>query len=284
MKNNNRNSSIECLKIIAMLLIVISHMAQSYDTLYSGVLKFANLNTKIIAMQILRSLGMLGNDIFFICTSWFLVDSKKIDKKKIMEMIVDVWIVNVVFLLIFKIGKINVSKKDMIKTFFPNTLSLNWYITCYIIFYIVHPYINKMIEQISKKELLFISLFMFILYCVANTIKGEIFFISDLIVFITIYTCIAYIKKYMPKIIKNKKTNTIIVIATILTYIIVVFLLNILGIRIAFLRNKMLHFIKNENPLFITLAFSMFNLFRNDNFTNKKINDLSKLTLYIYNS
>ena len=115
-----------------------------------------------------------------------------------------------------------------------------------------------------------------------NTIKGGLFFTSDLIVFVTIYLCVAYTKKYMIKTIINKEVNRNIAILTIILSVMTVILLDAAGTRISFLNNKMLHFAKNENPLFLLLAFSLFNLFRSRIFFTKKINNLSKLTLYIY--
>jgi peptidoglycan/LPS O-acetylase OafA/YrhL len=108
-----RNSSIELLKIIAMFMIVISHLAQSYGTLHTNLpvaqeyfydLKIASANINNIIMILLRSLGAIGNDIFFICTAWFLVDSKKSNKKKVIEMLLDVWAINIAILLILKNG------------------------------------------------------------------------------------------------------------------------------------------------------------------------------------
>lgn len=286
-----RNSSIELLKIIAMFMIVISHLAQSYGTLHTNLpvtqeyfydLKIASVNINNIIMILLRSLGAIGNDIFFICTAWFLVDSKKSNKKKVIEMLLDVWAINIAFLLILKNGGVNVGKKDEIKAILPNTFALNWYITCYVIFYIIHPYLNKMIERLEKKGLLFLSLFMLFLYSIMNTITGGLFFTSNLIVFVTIYLCVAYIKKYMIKTISNKKIDRTIAILAVIFYILTIILLNALGTRISVLNSKMLHFVKTENPLFLLFAFSLFNLFRSRNFVNKGINNLSKLTLYIY--
>lgn len=177
---------------------------------------------------------------------------------------------------------VNVGKKDEIKAILPNTFALNWYITCYVIFYIIHPYLNKGVEKLEKKELLFLSCFMSFLYCIINTIQEGLFFTSDLIVFVTIYLCVAYVKKYMINTVSNKKINRAIEVLLIILYILIIILLNIAGTRISFLKDKMLRLIKTENILFLLFAFSLFNLFRSRNFVNKGINNLSKLTLYIY--
>lgn len=150
------------------------------------------------------------------------------------------------------------------------------------IFYIVCPYINKLIKELTKKELLFLSIFMFTLYSIMNTIKGKMFFTSEIIVFTMIYICIAYMKKYTIKAINNKKLNIAIAITSIISYILFAILLNVLGTKYKIFSDKMLYFVKIENVLFLLLAFSLFNLFRSRSFFYKKINNLSKLTLYIY--
>lgn len=113
MDKRERNTSTELLKIIAMFMIVISHLAQTYGTLHNNLAinpeffydsKIASTNVNNIIILLMRNLGAIGNNIFFICTAWFLVDRKKSNKKKVIEMISDVWIINIVFLLILKNG------------------------------------------------------------------------------------------------------------------------------------------------------------------------------------
>ena len=73
-----------------MAMIVISHVAQTFGTGHSGLLlechvsvlndyfanfKFATSNMQYFIVALFRHFGALGNDIFFICSAWFLVDS-----------------------------------------------------------------------------------------------------------------------------------------------------------------------------------------------------------------
>ena len=80
MKIETRKSGIELAKIIAMLLIVISHVVLSVSNeslSLNETLDFINLNaatTNInnIVLIIFRYLGAIGNDIFLISSIWFL--------------------------------------------------------------------------------------------------------------------------------------------------------------------------------------------------------------------
>lgn len=71
-----RNSSIELLKIVAVFLIVLSHslpVNNSEAEWYINI-KSATSNVSYISMLFFSYCGQIGNEIFFICSAWFLVD------------------------------------------------------------------------------------------------------------------------------------------------------------------------------------------------------------------
>ena len=53
--------------------------------------------------------------------------------------------------------------------------------TCYLLFYLVHPILNKIIEQMDQKQLFRSTVALTILYIEFNFIKSKLFFGSDLI-------------------------------------------------------------------------------------------------------
>lgn len=76
MKNlTDRRSGVELLKIIAIFLIVISHVTQSLEneSLQSGIIHLGQATTdiQILILTLLRQAGALGNNIFFISSAWF---------------------------------------------------------------------------------------------------------------------------------------------------------------------------------------------------------------------
>ena len=87
---NMRDSGIELLKVIAILLIVISHVVQTLSSEnpligYSDYILDLSCATKemqLVILMIMRHFGALGNSIFFICSTWFLLDSKIVSVKK----------------------------------------------------------------------------------------------------------------------------------------------------------------------------------------------------------
>lgn len=91
-----RMSGIELLKIFAILLIVISHVVQtltSKSVVFSSdyVIDANKATTSAICflLALFRYCGQAGNYIFFVCSAWFLIESKKVKAKKIAGMLAD---------------------------------------------------------------------------------------------------------------------------------------------------------------------------------------------------
>lgn len=155
-----------------------------------------------------RYLASLGNNVFLICSSWFLTDSKNIKLNKMAYMMLDTWILSVTIMSAFLLNGETLTVKEIIRQIFPNILGTNWYITCYLLLYSIFPLLNTIINNISQKEHLVYSLVFFILYFGIAFIKNK-FFISDIVIFVGVYFITAYIKRYMANLISNRKFNVI---------------------------------------------------------------------------
>ena len=74
-----RKSGVELLKLFAILLIIISHITQTLQEAnpyisisgYIWDFSFASMNIQGMALQFMRSFGVFGNLVFFICSAWF---------------------------------------------------------------------------------------------------------------------------------------------------------------------------------------------------------------------
>ncbi len=130
-----RNSGIEAIKVMAILIIIINHTFQTFESgsQYTAsqdyVLKLTTATTSIqqIICTILRYGGSLGNNIFFVCSAWFLLDSKRADKKKWISMFSDIWFISLFILGAASMsGSCRLSTKIVIKSLFPVTMENNW--------------------------------------------------------------------------------------------------------------------------------------------------------------
>ena len=286
---NMRDSGIELLKVIAILLIVINHVVQTLGSEnpligYSDYILDLSCATKemqLVILMIMRHFGTLGNNIFFICSAWFLLDRKTVSVRKITEIMMDVWVISVILLAAVQIF-MGVSVPLIVKSLLPTTFANNWYLTCYILFYAVHTSLNKIILGMTQKQLLKTASVLAFLYIGCDFVKGGLFFPSGLIVWGTLYFVIAYIKFYCKETFRSNKVQLILLTIGFLGMVTMVFLTNALGLKTPIFYDKTLKWVVNCNPFLILMALSAFGLAKNFHFKSKLINNISKLSLLVY--
>ena len=289
-----RESGIELYKVIAIFLIVLSHVIQTLTepnyVLGIGEGTFINIATattdlNVLLLALFRICGALGNNMFFICSAWFLVNSKKMSLKKVIHMILDVWIINmIVFWGLHAIG-IQFQVSDTVRTFFPTTFANNWYITCYLLFYLIYPFLNRMLEQLNISEHFALTSFLFMIYFIIPVLPLEeinLFFANELVIFLATYVIVSFIKIYKNEWTENLKLNKGILFVSIVSYVALILSVDYLGLRTNYFLNRLLRLNMNNSLFMFLIAFSSFNMMKKKKFINRTINYFSSLSLLVY--
>ena len=289
-----RKSGIELYKLIAIFLIVLSHVIQTLTepnyVLGIGEGTFINIATAttdldVLLLALFRICGALGNNMFFICSAWFLVNSKKKSLKKVIRMILDVWIINmIVFWGLHAIG-IQFQVSDTVRTFFPTTFANNWYITCYLLFYLIHPFLNRMLEQLNISEHFALTSFLFMIYFIIPVLPLEeinLFFANELVIFLATYVIVSFIKTYKNEWTENLKLNKGILFVSIVSYVVLILSVDYLGLRTNYFLNRLVRWNMNNSLFMFLIAFSSFNMMKKKKFINRTINYFSSLSLLVY--
>lgn len=283
-----RNSSLELLKMICMFVIVYAHSMPIMGQLHLGVnhesfydINLSDGSIQRFLMLTIRNLGHVGNDIFIICSCYFLPNSMTVKPKKIACLALDASVFSWVYLAIFLAAGTEISKSNIIKSIFPHTALFYWFVTCYVLLYAIHPLLNTLINNISQKQHLLYCVVFFVLYFGINFIKIT-FFYTKLIGFIGIYFICAYTNKYMKNFFASRKNNLILIGICAVCWFLLTLATDILGQHISFVSNMMAHWTVLMNPFAETIALCVFNLFKSVHFENKKINYFASITLTIY--
>lgn len=288
-----RNSGLELLKIIAMFLVVMFHVTQTLTSSsknaqlpqsYVLQIGYATTNIQHFVLSWIRAAGHLGNNIFFVCSAWFLLDNEKINTRKIAYMLIEVWVINFIFLVIFKVGNwYQLSLSEIVMTLLPNFYGLNWYISCYVLFYLIHGGLNIVIKNSSQKVLLTTNVVMIVLYCFLNWIvPGDQLFISPMVNFVVIYFLVAYIKLYMPRYSEDWKKGMWTFLVGFIGYLLLLLLSNFAGRHILREKHWLMIWLDALCPFFLLTAIGLFVVFKNRKFVNKSVNYISSMTLMIY--
>ncbi len=275
----NRQSNIELLRIISMLMIILSHYTV-HNTIINNTLNLG-LNRFILEIS---SLGNLGVVIFIIITGYFNINSDSFKLNKLIKLISQVLFYSLGIYIVFVMLKINTfSITECIKVILPITFNQYWFITVYVALYFITPYINKLLNSFNKKEYIKYLMLGFMLISLLHIFTSKDLYFNQLMEFIFYYSIGAYLKKYSDNIFKYKNINTIVLITSIILLILSVISMDLLGLKISILGEKSIYFFARYSPLIILIAISIFNAFNKINMENNKfINSISSCVFGVY--
>ena len=145
-----RNSNFELLRIIAMFEIVIWHII-----IHGKVIDTANPALSFI-LRIILFICITHVNSFAMISGYFQYD-KKFKPKKIILLILTLFFYNfIINLIFFKMGITSIGLFDLFMRMSPLASNNYWFLTSYIILYLISPFINRLINSLNKKEHLFL--------------------------------------------------------------------------------------------------------------------------------
>ena len=284
--SNKRYYNLDVLRILSMIMIVILHYCfHGYHLTNTNSIGY---NTK--ALWIIYTFCYCSVDIFVLISGYFLCKSEfKI--KKIINLWIEVFFYSVIIGIIFFVLKDArfSSVKTYLKCFFPFSSKAYWFFSIYAILYLISPYINKMINALSKDEFKKLLLLGGVLFFVANEfIPGTHLFDRTygfgLLWFIYLYLFAAYIRIYDDIKINNKLLLFLYVISCLFLYLSRVFIMKYLNSTEIFSGQESLFYSYSSFPVFISAA-ALFLFFKNikiKNYFSSFISLVSKSTFGVY--
>lgn len=171
---------------------------------------------------------------------------------------------------------------QLIKTLLVIPLYKNWFITCYLLLMLFSPYIDDLIQSLSKKKFRNLLVFSLICFSILPTFSNSAYYTvitaggKNLTYFMFIYLIGRYIRIYYHEI-KIPKGKVIF------TFILATLLINIGNIFILKVLKKPVFLLAIDcSPLILISAISIFLLFKSYSFQSKMINWISSSILAVY--
>lgn len=190
-----RNSSFDLLRIISMLMIVVLHVNS-----HGGVLNnISQVNTTIA--RLFEYFSVCAVNVFVLISGYFLSDST-FKLSRVIKLLLQVWfyswVINIIMVLA---GEATLSAKDLISIAFPISYKEYWFITAYIIMYLLSPALNSLIKSLTQHQHKLLIITLFLLTSVWHDLipASDPLFINNgysFFWFIVLYLISAYIKKY----------------------------------------------------------------------------------------
>ncbi len=280
-KNINRNSSIELLRIISMFMIVFHHYC-----FYSGQLSSTNLSFQTFGSMFLGTGGSIGVVVFFMISGYYLINdnSSYFNFKRIMKFWLQVAFYSVSMTLIFQLKFLSdFDLEAFVKGFLPILTVKWWFASSYFLIYLLHPFLNKLLNSLDKSG--YKKLLVFCVFCwfVIPTLTDLEFQSNELIYGCTVYAVGGYVRRFglNPKL-KTKHYIGLFALSFLFTYMITMVLVYLKG-KFSFFNVNTTYLFQHRKITSLIIGIFLFMIFASIKpFYNKLINVIASATFGVY--
>lgn len=210
-----RNSNIEMVRLIAMVMIVLNHSpwnAFSYADASAGYIQRLGM-TCIISF--LSNWGGVGDCLFFIISAWFLCDEEQSYERNIsrcwhLEKQLWFWSLSLFIgcLIVWHMRGEMPEMKTLaslgLKTMFPFAAKLWWYPTSYMLFLMACPLLTRGLRLLTRERhaALCVGLLLIFGWTPASVFPLDMSY--SIVLFFYLYVLVCFVKWHMPFLYKSR--------------------------------------------------------------------------------
>lgn len=265
-----RNSNLELFRIITMVMIVAHHYVVNSGL--SGLVHEAGkIDFNSIFLILFGWGGKTGINCFVLITGYFMCKSN-ITVKKYIKLLGERYFYCVVFFAIFLLtGYIQFSVKDALNIAFPFFTVQSNFMSCFLLFYLFIPFLNKLIHAMNEKEhIMLVGLCLFI-YTVLPTFAFAQVSFNYVTWFIVLYFVASYLRIYEKNCFCNTRLWGMLTVLTLILSWASVVSLYILGNKIGHSGIEY-YFVADSNKILaLVTAVCAFMFFKNVHIPQSKI-------------
>lgn len=195
MRKAQRNHGIDFLKNLCMIMIVILHIVKA-----GGIIESTGDPARRCLSVLINSLSNCSVDCFALITGYLMID-KKFKLSRFISLWMQVLFYSALILAAFAVFSPNkLTKEYILVSLFPTASSIYWYYTAYVFLIFLIPFLNLLINSLSKPEANYLAAAVVILLSVVPTLVNyDIFYTYDgysMLWLMGLYIIGAYICKY----------------------------------------------------------------------------------------
>lgn len=203
-----RQSNMELLRIVAMLMIITLHYLDKGDVL-GDFAAASTINQYLV--WILEAFCYVAVNVYVLISGYFLVQSKFTFKKLFLlwaQVLFYSWLIAGIFFLGGWAGAEAKTLYELFFVAFPITAGHYWFATIYILLFAVSPFLNAAVAKMSKGQHKACIAVLLVIFSLWNTVLPFTIPVTDnegmdIAWFVCIYLIAAYIRKY-PECMKRK--------------------------------------------------------------------------------
>lgn len=198
---NKRNPGFELLRIVAMLMIVTLHYNIHTQALLQTGLPATGVN---IFANVIESFCVAGINTYVLLSGYFLSKGRP-RIGKLLHLICQVYFYTILIsVVMLAVGSSSFHPGNSLYKFvqyvFPISSEHYWFVTAYVIMYVLSPVMNAAVEKLERKQIKAVIIGLLIWFCFIKSVVPVLFptdkFGYDYGWFICLYLIAAYIRKY----------------------------------------------------------------------------------------
>ena len=202
----SRESGVEGLRIIAMLMIVAYHSCWNGTAEHSVALGSSAFD--LFALS-LNPLGKTGVAIFFLITAWYLCEREaptfRSSLRKACYLELEVLTYNLILFLEYHgiIPSAQLTVDDIVGSLFPISSNTLWYATAYILFLLVYPFVTAALRAIGPGMHARLALLLFAMWGIGYGLTRYAtweFPTYSFVYFVYLYILLSYYRWYLREI------------------------------------------------------------------------------------
>lgn len=275
-----RNSSIEMLRIICMILIIAHHYV-----VHGGItFQFDN---NMWATVYLRAVSMFGRSacaVFVLISGYYMIAANTTEGfyRKIIPTIFRAEFCALVVLGVVLLFGGEWGLKDLVNTLPVLSVGKNWYISTYVCFFFFIPFINELLIKLDKKRFQKLLIVIFLLYFLLNTLTFNIFSVGNFYFMLNFYVFGAYYRLHGQKIDNSRNLRRCLICMFIMLLSTLVIVAVGYKLQIEVLITKSNPFATYSNILSFGFSYYLFVYFANKDWCSKAVNRIASTSLSVY--
>jgi len=215
-----RDANIELLRIVAMLMIITLHFNNQSKALL--VLGEPASNVQLFA-TILEAIAITGVNVYVLISGYYL-SSSKVRLSKVLLLILQVYFYTLLISgAMMIVGAYSVKPEDKLdralRYLFPISSEHYWFVTAYVIMYVLAPVMNAAVNTLKRKQLKTVIIGLLTWFCFIKSIVPVKFGTDrmgyDFGWFICLYLIAAYIRKYNIVLFRDAKKSALVYLISV---------------------------------------------------------------------
>lgn len=212
-----RKSSFELLRILSMLLIIMHHFSIHTSWHIVPGLYYSKALIEFFSIG-----GKIGVNCFILISAYFMITKNAKSKALFKTWRTTLFYSIVIYCMLLPLYPQNLTLAPAIRSFFPVIKASYWFVSVYILLYIFSPYLNILLNSLSKKDYQKLILIQFTIFSVIATFVRTPMISNQFLWGLFVYIIGGYIRLHLDFKLTKKKLLVYLLISIILTLLAII--------------------------------------------------------------